>query len=81
MPSHALVSFFHVASVLGSGLTAAKLLVTGLHRRYRVFFAYFVFRVANGIWPFFFDVKSNAYAYLWAWTEPVILVFYVWVVL
>jgi len=81
MPGHALVLFFQIASLLGSGLTATKLLATGLHRRYPVFFSYFIFRVANGIWPFFFDVKSNAYSYLWAWTEPLILVFYVWVVL
>jgi hypothetical protein len=81
MPGHALVSFFQVAAVVGSGLTAAKLLFTGLHRRYRVFFWYFCFRVANGIWPFFFDLKSNAYAYLWALTDLVSLLFYVLVVM
>ncbi len=67
--------------MVGSGLTAAKLLFTGLHRRYRVFFWYFCFRVVNGLWPFFFDIKSNIYFKLWALTEPVSLLFYLLVVL
>src|SRR5207248_4908074 len=51
------------------------------HRRYPVFFWYFCFRVLNGLWPFFFDLKSNAYIYIWEATEPVNLIFYIWVVL
>lgn len=81
MPSDALVLFLRIISVAASGLVAGKLLITGLYRRYRIFFWYFSFRVANGIWPFFFESNSKTYAYLWAWTEPINLIFYVWVVL
>ena len=40
----ALISFFQVVSVLGSALVAVKLYSSGLYRRYRIFFIFFVFR-------------------------------------
>jgi hypothetical protein len=56
---------------------AAKLFKTGLYRRYPLFFLYFVFRVPNGVWPLFVDLKSDLYAYIWAWTDPIVLIFYI----
>jgi hypothetical protein len=77
MSSVALVSLLKIVSLLGSALTALKLFKSGLYRRYRVFFAYFVFRLVNGMWPIFLDVKSPKYFYFWVLTEPVLWVFYI----
>ena len=81
MPGAALVSGIQWLSLLGSLLIAVKLYRSGLHRRYRVFFAYFVFRVPHGIIPLLVDIKSPIYFFSWVFTEPLVWVFYVWVVL
>lgn len=81
MPGAALVVVFQWVSLLGSLLVAAKLYRSGLYRRYRVFFAYFLFRVPNASYPLLVDVKSPIYFYFWVFTEPLVWVFYVWVVL
>jgi hypothetical protein len=80
MPVDALVLFFQVISLLGSGLTAIKLFRSGLYRRYRVFFWYFVFRVLNGIWPLILPVKSASYFWLYVITLPLTWAFYILVV-
>ena len=67
--------------VAGSLLTAAKLYFTGLSKRYRVFFLYFLFRLPNSIAPLVMDVKGNIYFYFWVFTTPIVWFFYVWVVL
>jgi hypothetical protein len=80
MPSISLDLVLRVLSLLGSALTAYKLYHSGLYRRYPVFFAYFVFRVPNGAWTFFLDAHSGTYAWFWILTEPVLWMFYVWMV-
>jgi hypothetical protein len=69
-----------VISLLGSGLTAIKLYRSGLYRRYRVFFWYFLFRVLNGIWPLIFPIKSVSYFWLYVITLPLSWAFYILVV-
>jgi len=81
MPSAALVLFFEWVSLLGSGLTAFKLFRSGLHRRYRIFFAYFVFRVPYLACMLSLDVKSDLYQQVWMVTEPLLWIFYILVVL
>ena len=54
-----------------------KLYRTGLYRRYPIFFAFFIFRIPNGIWPLFLPVSSNLYQQVWVVTEPVGLAFYI----
>src|SRR5579871_1941688 len=81
MPGASLVSVIEWASLVGSLLTAFKLHRTGLYRRYRVFFAYFLFRVANAVFPLLLDRGSPAYFRYWIFSQPVVWVFYVWVVL
>ncbi|HYL97296.1 MAG TPA: hypothetical protein VET69_15930 [Terriglobales bacterium] len=81
MPGNALDLFLRVASLLASGLVAGKLFHTGLNRRYRAFFWYFLFRVAEIIGSLILDVKSNIYSYFWAFSEALSLILYVWVVL
>jgi hypothetical protein len=70
MPGHLVVTVLQVMTLLGSALTATMLYRSGLYRRYRMFFWYFVFRIPNSSWPLFLSVKSPAYFYLWVVTEP-----------
>lgn len=81
MHSAALVSFFKVVSIIGSTLTAARLFRNGLSLRYKIFFAYVIFRVPNAGWTFFVDTNSNTYLNCWMATEAILWVFYVLLVL
>jgi len=81
MLSVAVVSFLKVVSLLGSALTAARLYKNGLSQRYRVFFAYVVFRIPNAAWAFFIDPKSNTYLVWWMATGAIVWIFYVLLVL
>lgn len=81
MPGAALVLGIQWVSLLGSLLTAAKLFRSGLYLRYRVFFAYFLFRVPIAAYPLLVDIKSPVYFYIWVFTEPLVWMFYIWVVL
>jgi len=63
--------------MLGSILMAVQLYRTGLYHRYRIFFAFFIFRIPNSIWPLFLEVSSPVYLLVWAVTESIALGFYV----
>jgi hypothetical protein len=92
MPSAAhLVSIFQVLTIVGSALTVFKLITTGLYRRYRIFFAYFLLRL-----PYmtgFLVVQnlkglkggdgssSDLYFNLFLYSEPVLLLAYILVVM
>lgn len=81
MPGVALILAIQWVSLLGSLLTAVKLYRSGLYRRYRVFFAYFLLRVPSAGYPLFLDIKSPVYFYIWVFITPLVWMFYVWVVL
>jgi hypothetical protein len=92
MPSAALfVSLFQGLSILGSALTVLKLLTSGLYRRYRIFFLYFVFRVPYLIASLVLThltgldggagIKSNMYFYLFIYSEPFLLLAYILMVM
>jgi len=91
MPSAALVSFFQVVTLLGSGLTVVKLLTSGLYRRYRIFFAYFIFRVPYTVAALILThttglrggngTNSNLFFFLFVCSEPIFLLFYILVVI
>jgi len=84
MSSHALVSFFQIVSILGSTLVVIKLYSSGLYRRYRVFFLYFILRVPylSFSWVRYHQGSSTrAYLDLFLYTEPVVMLFYILVVL
>ena len=68
MSAAALIVVLQVVSLLGSALTAWKLLHTGLYRRYRFFFYYFLFRIPNTIWPLFPNSKTKLYFFFWVAT-------------
>jgi hypothetical protein len=71
------VWFLKSVLLLGSALMAYKLYRTGLHRRYPIFFAYFLFRVPNSIWPLLLNTSSPEYQKIWICTEPIVLAFYI----
>jgi hypothetical protein len=81
MSGNALVLLFQVVSGVLAALVAGKLYTTGLHRRYRAFFWYMLFRIVEGVWPNFIDIKSGLYAWVWVFTEPISLFLYILVVL
>ena len=72
-----LVSCLKAVLLLGSVLMVLLLYRTGLYRRYPIFFAFFIFRIPNSIWPLFLEVSSPRYQQVWVLSEPVALGFYV----
>jgi hypothetical protein len=77
MTGAALVTVLEVASAVGSGLTAAKLYAIGLSSKYRVFFAYLVFRTIYVTCGWFFDQSSSPYFYYYVATQPILWFFYI----
>ena len=77
MTSAVLVSGLKAVLLLGSLLMVLKLYRTGLYHHYPIFFAFFIFRIPNSIWPLFLDVSSNLYLHVWVLTEPFEFGFYV----
>jgi hypothetical protein len=80
----ALVSLFQIISVLFSALLAIKLYTSGLYHRYRIFFIYFIFRAPYQacFWlRYRQDPNSRAYLDLFLYTEPLVVLFYILVVM
>jgi hypothetical protein len=76
----ALIRAFEIASIIGSVLVAAKLLITGLCRKYPVFFCFFLFQIPVNVLPYLVKNTSDQYAYFWVCQEPIQLIFYILVV-
>ena len=81
MSGAAIVPLLQVIYLVGAGLTALKLLRSGLHRRYRVFFVYLLFLVPYTACSLLLDIRSNAYQYYWVTSAPLLWVLHVLVVL
>src|ERR1039458_3824115 len=77
MTGGVLVSCLQAVLLVGSMLMVLMLYRTGLYRRYPIFFAFFIFRIPNGIWPLFLVVSSPLYQRIWVLTEPIGLGFYI----
>ena len=77
MTSAVLVSGLRAFLLLGSVLMVLKLHRTGLYRLYPIFFAFFIFRIPNSIWPLFLAVTSDLYQQFWVVSTSIALVFYV----
>jgi hypothetical protein len=76
-----LLTVLKAVLLLGSALTVFKLYRTGLYRRYPFFFLYFLFRIPNSIWPFLLNFRSYLYEQIWLVTSPLVLIFYILIVL
>jgi len=74
MPAATLIP---ILSVFGSALVAAKLLKTGLFRKYPVFFLYLLFRIPDTVIPMYMTVTSWNYFRFWIATEPMVWALYV----
>lgn len=92
MPSAALfISIFEVVTIVGAALTVLKLLTSGLYRRYRIFFAYFLFRIPYMTGFLILShlkglrggdgISSNLYFYAFFYSEPILLLAYILVVM
>jgi hypothetical protein len=81
MPSAALSTVLQSLLLLGSAVMAVRLVTTGLYKKYPYFFAYFVFRIPNSIWPLLTDFRSDNYFYAYMFTLPLTVVFYVLLVM
>ncbi len=81
MPGASLSQILQVISLIGATLLVARLLASGLWRRYPVFFWYFVFRIPNTLWPLLIGNPSSTYEDLWIVTEPISWIFHVLVVI
>lgn len=69
--------------IIACGLTAGKLFVSGLYRRYRALFSYLVFRFfyTAAVLFAFKSFTSQAYLKFFILTEPIIWLFYVLIVI
>ena len=81
MPGSALVLSLEAVSAIGSGLVALKLFLSGLHRRYRILFAYLICRVPYIGCSLFLDVNSSFYQKFFIVTELLFWPFYILLVL
>ena len=81
MPVATLAQVVQIVAVIGSALVVFKLYTSGLHRQYRLFFLYFLFRIPNSIWPSLLHNTSDLYFYLWVATEPLTWILQISVVL
>jgi hypothetical protein len=70
-----------VLTVVGLAAVSARLWLTGLHRHYRVFFAYLLFAALRSTVLALFPSSSGVYFRIWILTQPVVWVFYILVVL
>jgi hypothetical protein len=81
MTSASLATILQISLILLSALTALKLLRTGLHKRYRVFFYFLVFRACVSFSTFLIhDTSSALYFHVFVWTTPIVFIFYVLIV-
>jgi hypothetical protein len=75
-----------VASVLGGctavacGLLALRLYTAGLAHKYKIFFVFVIFHTLYVPLSLVLDQGSDAYFWFWVYTQPLVLVLYIWVV-
>lgn len=78
MLSAGLSFYLQVFSLLASALLALKLLKTGLRRRYRVFFWFCCFSIADSLWPLFItNTSSQTFLRIWMLAQPVSWLFHI----
>jgi hypothetical protein len=77
MAGAALVPVLTAVSSVGSGLTAIKLYFARLSSKYRIFFAYLIFRTFSATCGCFLDETSDTYFRFYVYTQPIIWFFYV----
>jgi len=66
-----LTSILQMAIAAAGGLTAFRLLHTGLHRRYPVLFCYMMFIAIYDLTPILVDTTKTTYFWIWIWCQPI----------
>ena len=77
MTTAVLLPILQAVLLVGSILMVFKLYRTGLYRQNPFFFAFFIFRILNSVWQLLLPTSSIAYFYFWLATGPIVLFFYV----
>ena len=81
MPTLPLVeNILWFSSTFGQVAVACRLARTGLHRVYRGFFVYLLFRVLRSCVLQFFNPSQIAYGWVWLFSEPVVWMLFGYVV-
>jgi len=81
MTGAAFLSLLQVLLLVGSLLTTIKLSVSGLYKNYPIFFCYLISRIVNSLWPLLLNNRSTTYFWFYVCTFPIVLGFYVLLVL
>ncbi|MGA2135701.1 MAG: hypothetical protein ABSH50_25700 [Bryobacteraceae bacterium] len=76
-----MAGILNLVVVAGIIMLSVRLTLSGLHRRYRAFFIYLIFAALQEGVLGSINPAGKPYYYIWAYTEPVAWVLYVWVVL
>jgi hypothetical protein len=63
--------FLQVLSLAGAALTLAKIFKIRLHRKYRFFSLFFLYRMLAFAGSLFLDVRSDSYFFFWIFSQPV----------
>jgi hypothetical protein len=80
-PSAALELFFRVFALVGAALTAMRLYKFGLHRKFRVFFAYLIFWTVYAAAVVAISSTSHLFFYIYVFVRPLEWLFYVLLIL
>jgi hypothetical protein len=67
-----LSSVLQAAVAVAGGLTAFRLVQTGLYRRYPILFCYMAFTAVYDIAPALLDTRRATYFWIWIWCQPVV---------
>jgi hypothetical protein len=81
IPGASLLSYLWVVAIAANAVLAVRLYMLGLHKSYPYFFIYLIFQTARSLALVSFRVNSFTFAYIFVYTQPVLWVFYVLVVL
>ena len=71
------MSYLPYVSIVGTGLTALKLLKIGLYRKYPAFFAYLIIHIPCFVALTFLSLDSYLYFYIWVAIQPVAWFLYI----
>jgi hypothetical protein len=80
-PGELTLSVLHVLSTAATAALMIRVAYLRLHRRYRCFFGYLVFSVIRSFVLVGLDVKSTLYYHIYVFTQPLMWVFYVLMIL
>jgi len=76
-----LLSYLWAVAIAANAILVVRLYALGLHKSYPYFFTYLIFQTARSLALIAFPVSSFTFAYIFVYTQPVLWVFYVLVVL